>query len=209
MLKEIVLATKNRDKIREMKEVFRDIPLKIFTFRDFPCMEEVEESGDTLEENALIKAEAWARFTNKWALSDDTGLEVEYLGGRPGVFSSRFAGMGATYEDNWKKLLKLMEGVAWEKRKARFRCVIAIVSPQGKKHIVEGVVEGYITCEPRGSEGFGYDPVFYVPEKGKTFAEMSIEEKGEISHRGKALRIAREILSDKLKCEDDVNKGAR
>jgi len=203
-VKEIVLATKNLDKIKEMREVFKDMPLRVLTFHDFPCMEEIEESGNTLEENALIKAEAWARFTNKWALSDDTGLEVEYLGGRPGVFSSRFAGIGATYEDNWRKLLKLMEGVVWEKRKAKFRCVVAIVSPQGEKLIVEGVTEGYITCEPRGSEGFGYDPVFYVPEKGKTFGEMSIEEKEEISHRGKALRIAKEILNKKLEGKGNV-----
>ena len=196
MVKEIVLGTRNPDKIREMKEALRNISLRILTFYEFPPMHEIEENGKTLEENALLKAESWAKFTNKWALSDDTGLEVEFLGGKPGVFSSRFAGKNATYEDNWRKLLKLMEGVAWEKRKAKFRCVIAIVSPQGEKHIVEGVTEGYITYEPKGKKGFGYDPVFYVPEREKTFAEMSLREKERFSHRGKALKKAKEIISN-------------
>ncbi|HEX67692.1 MAG TPA: RdgB/HAM1 family non-canonical purine NTP pyrophosphatase, partial [bacterium] len=146
------------------------------------------------EENALLKAKFWAEKTGKWALADDTGLEVEALNGAPGVHTSRYAGENASYEDNWKKLLKNMEGIPWEKRKARFRCVIVIVSPKGKRYIAEGSVEGYITLEAKGNKGFGYDPVFYVPEKGKTLAEMSLEEKNSLSHRGKALQKAKEII---------------
>ncbi len=205
MIKEIVLATKNTDKIREIKEVFKELDIKILTFNDFPEIPEVEEKGKTLKENALIKANFWANFTGKWALSDDTGLEVDFLGGKPGVFSSRFAGKNSTYEENWKKLLKIMEGVPKEKRKARFRCVIAIVSPENKEYTVEGITEGYITSEPRGENGFGYDPVFYVPSKKKTFAEMSIKEKEKISHRGKALRNARKIIEE-LEKSDRKNK---
>lgn len=191
---EIVLATQNPDKIREIKEVLKDLPIKILTLMDLGLKEKVEETGKTLEENALLKAKFWAEKTGKWALADDTGLEVEALNGAPGVHTSRYAGENASYEDNWKKLLKNMEGIPWEKRKARFRCVIAIVSPKGKRHIAEGILEGYITLEAKGNEGFGYDPVFYIPEKGKTLAEMSLEEKNSLSHRGKALQKAKEII---------------
>jgi len=191
---EIVLATQNPDKVREIKEVLKDLPIKILTLMDLGLKEKVEETGKTLEENALLKAKFWAEKTGKWALADDTGLEVEALNGAPGVHTSRYAGENASYEDNWKKLLKNMEGIPWEKRKARFRCVIVIVSPQGKRYIAEGSVEGYITLEAKGNKGFGYDPVFYVPEKGKTLAEMSLEEKNSLSHRGKALQKAKEII---------------
>jgi len=191
---EIVLATQNPDKIREIKEVLKDLPIKILTLMDLGLKEKVEETGKTLEENALLKAKFWAEKTGKWALADDTGLEVEALNGAPGVHTSRYAGENASYEDNWKKLLKNMEGIPWEKRKARFRCVIAIVSPKGKRYIAEGILEGYITLEAKGNEGFGYDPVFYIPEKGKTLAEMSLEEKNSLSHRGKALQKAKEII---------------
>jgi len=191
---EIVLATQNPDKVREIKEVLKDLPIKILTLMDLGLKEKVEEKGKTLEENALLKAKFWAEKTGKWALADDTGLEVEALNGAPGVHTSRYAGENASYEDNWKKLLKNMEGIPWEKRKARFRCVIVIVSPQGKRYIAEGSVEGYITLEAKGNKGFGYDPVFYVPEKGKTLAEMSLEEKNSLSHRGKALQKAKEII---------------
>ncbi len=191
---EIVLGTRNLDKIKEIRQILKDIPVKILTFKDFPPAEEIEETGKTLKENALIKARYWAKKTGRWAISEDTGLEVKYLGGAPGVYSSRFAGEKASYEDNYFKLLKLLEGVPKAKREARFRCVVAIVSPQGEEYTVEGEVKGYISPYPQGKEGFGYDPVFFLPQVGKTFAQISQEEKNRLSHRAKAFEKAKALL---------------
>jgi len=156
-------------------------------------MSEVVEDGNTLEENALKKARGAADFTGLLALADDTALEIETLAGAPGVRSSRFAGEGATYADNVRKVLRLLNGVPWELRRARFRCVMALAEGRWH-HTVEGVCEGYITLEPRGTQGFGYDPIFYLPEWGMTFAEMDIRQKNRISHRGQALEQVKRIL---------------
>ncbi len=164
---------------------------------DFPGMAEVVEDGETLVDNALKKAQTSFQYTHISSIADDTGLEVDQLNGAPGVRSSRFAGEGVSYRDNNEKLLRLLEGVPREKRTARFRCVVAFVGGNGE-HWVEGVCEGLILPEYRGDGGFGYDPIFYVPEKEKTFAEMSPEEKNAISHRGKAFRLMAEWLKNVL-----------
>lgn len=191
---ELVLATRNQDKIREIKEVLADLKVKILTYENFPDFPEVREDGDTLRDNALKKARAVARFTGKVALADDSGLEVKALGGAPGVFSSRFAGEDASYEDNNCKLLSLLKGVPPEKREATFRCVIAISDPQEREKIVEGVCGGKIVEKNEGKEGFGYDPIFKPEGFTRTFAQMSLEEKNQISHRAKALKKAKEAL---------------
>ncbi len=189
----VVLATRNRDKLREIARLLDPKQFELLTLDDFDDFPEVEEDGTTLEENALKKAREVAAATGLLTVADDTGLEVDALGGQPGVYSSRYAGEKAMYADNVQKLLRELRGVPQEKRTARFRCVAAIVD--GSRQVtVEGVCEGLILEEPRGEGGFGYDPVFYVPELGKTFAEMDTEEKNAVSHRGKAFRKAAEIL---------------
>ncbi|HEX9975379.1 MAG TPA: XTP/dITP diphosphatase [bacterium] len=189
----IVLATRNIDKVREIKEALRGLAIDILTLDSFPDVPEIVEDGMTIEQNALKKASVVQGITGGLVLADDTGLEVDFLNGKPGVFSSRFAGEHASYDDNVEKLLSLMKGVPAEKRAARFRCVIALVG-ECIEQTVEGVVEGLILAEKHGTEGFGYDPVFYVPASGKTFAEMSLDHKNRISHRGLALAKARTIL---------------
>jgi len=193
----LVLATRNSDKIREIRQVFAGLEIEILTMDQFPHVPEIVEDGQTIEQNALKKAKAVSDATQLLALADDTGLEVDYLGGQPGVYSSRFAGIGASYDDNCNKLLELMEGVPADQRAARFRCIIAI-SGFGTENMIEGACEGLITREKRGSQGFGYDPVFYVPEYGQTFAEMSSTLKNKISHRGLALEKARKFLQEMI-----------
>ena len=157
---------------------------------------EVREEGRSFEENALLKARAYAEASGSAALADDSGLEVDALGGEPGVLSARYAGRHGDDGANIALLLHKLSGVPWERRKARFRCVIAIAGPLGYIELCEGICEGFIAFEPRGSGGFGYDPVFFVPEFGKTMAELPLEVKNKISHRAKAAFRAREILQD-------------
>jgi XTP/dITP diphosphohydrolase len=194
---EIVIATKNVDKIKEIRELLSELSgiVSLIPATDL-SLPDIEEDMDTLEGNARKKAMETMRMTGRISIAEDTGLEVEALGGAPGVLSSRFAGKGATYADNVAKLLKEMEGV--EDRRATFRTVVAIALPDGDVRTVEGSVKGIITEEPRGEGGFGYDPVFLIPELGKTFAELSIEEKNLVSHRGKAFRKALEVLKEIL-----------
>ncbi len=193
---ELVLATKNLDKIKEIKETFKNLGVKIFTFKDFPHFPSVVEDKETLYGNALKKARTIARFTGKIALADDSGLQVEALGGAPGVFSARFAGEKATYKDNNRKLLSLLEEIPLDRRKATFRCFIAISGGGIKERVVEGICKGRILQEMRGENGFGYDPLFQPEGSTRTFAQMSLKEKGEISHRGKALRKAGKVLEE-------------
>nr|MBN2277219.1 XTP/dITP diphosphatase [candidate division Zixibacteria bacterium] len=195
---QLVLATKNKDKIREIRELLKDLPITILTCDDFLEFPEIEETGLTLEENAVLKARGIAEFTGFAALADDSGLEVEALNGAPGVYSSRYAGPECSYEDNNRKLLAELEGIPEGKRAARFRAVIALAFDNGRVETVEGTAEGIITGEKAGYDGFGYDPVFFYPPAGKTFAEMTLEEKNSVSHRGKALVKARELLSSKF-----------
>ncbi len=193
----IVLATRNKDKIREIAQALQGLDIELVTLDRFPQVPEVVEDGATLAENALKKARAIFQATQLLALADDTGLEVDFLNGLPGVYSSRFAGEGASYDDNCNKLLALMDGVPEALRTARFRCIIALVGPDIER-LIEGSCEGLITAEKRGSEGFGYDPVFYVPEYNQTFAEMPLSLKNQISHRGQALKRARGVLQQLL-----------
>jgi XTP/dITP diphosphohydrolase len=195
---QLVLATNNEDKIREIKHLLDDLPVTILTRDDFLEFPDVEETGTTLEENALLKACATARLCDLPALADDSGLEVDALNGAPGVYSSRYAGKDATYADNNRKLLQELQDVPHDKRTARFRCVIAIDWADGITDTVEGVAEGYITEDSAGIEGFGYDPVFFYPPAGKRFSEMTLEEKNLVSHRGRALQKAREVIIDHL-----------
>jgi XTP/dITP diphosphohydrolase len=190
----LVLATLNRDKARELT-AFLDLPgIELTPLADFPGAVAPEETGATLVENATLKAEAALRATGLPAIADDTGLEVDALSGAPGVHAARFAGPGATYADNVRKLLERMEAVPAERRTARFRTVCVAAFPDGRRLVGEGVVEGRITAAPRGDRGFGYDPVFEVPELGKTFAELSAAEKNQRSHRAKAVRALAEAL---------------
>ena len=194
-LKEIVLATRNRHKGEELTALLGDLGIQIRTLADFPTAPEVEENGTTCEANAIKKATEIARATGVTAVADDTGLEVDALGGRPGVFAARYAGEQATYEDNCRKLLQELAGIPALKRTARFLTVAAIAFPGGEVHIAQGILEGLITEEAIGDRGFGYDPVFLVPELGKTLAELTAGEKNRVSHRAKAFAKVREILS--------------
>ena len=191
---EIVLATRNEGKIREIREFLKGCGISLTTLTDYPEAPEVAEAGKTYRDNVLTKARFFAKWTGKLTLADDSGLEVDYLEGRPGVFSARYAGDSADGGKNNRALLRELEGVPAEKRGAVFRCVIALVSPWGDEEVVEGECHGMIGLEEKGGEGFGYDPVFVLPHQGKTMAELSIAEKNQLSHRGKALRKVQKIL---------------
>ncbi|MBI1910441.1 MAG: XTP/dITP diphosphatase [Deltaproteobacteria bacterium] len=184
----IVLATKNRGKAEEMKKILKGLEVELFTLEDFPPMELPPEHGSTFTENALVKARFVASRTNTISLADDSGLEVDALGGSPGIYSARYAGENASDEDNNKKLLGELKGLPPEKRTARFKCVISLVSPEGTEVTFEGSFEGVIADAPKGENGFGYDPLFFIPSEGKTSAELPSEKKNEISHRGQALK---------------------
>jgi XTP/dITP diphosphohydrolase len=164
----------------------------------------VVEDGATCEENALKKARETAIETSHWALADDTGLEVDALGGRPGAFAARYAGEHATYADNCEKLLKELKDIPVEQRGARFLTVMALSDPEGQTEVVQGELQGQITEQFYGSQGFGYDPVFYVPKAHKTLAEMTLAEKNELSHRGQALRLAKDLLKRRLEITPSV-----
>lgn len=194
-MKKILVATKNPGKFREIKGFLEDTGIEILGLDAFPGVQVPEEDGETYLENALKKAKAVAGQTGLMTLADDSGLEVEVLGGKPGVHSARFAGPSASDEENNRKLLHMLKGVPLERRKATFRCILVLVAPQGGLlEVAEGVVEGLILPTPRGEMGFGYDPLFLIPELGKTLAELPLEVKNSISHRGRALMVLRERL---------------
>ena len=193
-IKEILLATRNSDKVRELAALLGDLGIRIRTLADFPTAPEVEEDGETCEANALKKAREIASATGLPSVADDTGLEVDALGGRPGVFAARYAGEGATYEDNCRKLLKELDGVPQARRTARFLTVAALAMPGGHFRVAMGTLVGVIAEACVGSQGFGYDPLFFVPELGRTLAELTAEEKNRISHRAKAFRAMADIL---------------
>ena len=198
-LNTIVLATQNRDKREELQEALSEFTVKILSLNDFPFIGEIEEVGQTLLENSMIKAKTVHNLTQLAAIADDTGLEVEALNGAPGIYSARYAGEDVTYEDNVNKLLSEMENIPLENRKAQFRTVISFVD-KDRELWTEGRIKGIIGESAKGKNGFGYDPVFFVPELGKTFSELSIGEKNRISHRGLAMKkfriLLREYISD-------------
>lgn len=193
----LVLATKNAHKLKELSALFAGEGLSLLSMHDFPDMPDVEEDGSTLEENAIKKAREIQTHTGLWTLADDTGLEVDALDGAPGVYSARFAGEPVSYDANNRKLLALLAHAA--SRKARFRTVIALAGPDGSMRTVEGRVDGEILPSPRGTGGFGYDPVFVPEGFDKTFAEMSDEEKNTCSHRARALGNASTAWAELLR----------
>jgi XTP/dITP diphosphohydrolase len=189
----IVLATHNRDKLQEMQQVLSVLKIRLLTLDDFPDIGEIAETGETLMDNALIKARTVHQQSELPAIADDTGLEVDALDGAPGIYSARYAGDSATYNDNVMKLLSELKHLPSQQRNARFRSVVSYVNGDIELS-AEGTVDGIITEKPRGSRGFGYDPVFLIPHLNKTFAELSTEEKNIISHRGLALGKLRKLL---------------
>jgi XTP/dITP diphosphohydrolase len=193
------MATRNAGKIRELRDLLDGLGIELLSLADFPDLPEIPEEGATFAENAVTKAKEVARLTRLPALADDSGLEVEALGGRPGVFSARYAQDRTqpavpSDADNWRKLLDEMQGVPKEQRGARFVCEIALALPGGRVFTARGECRGSIALEPKGEHGFGYDPVFWVPEYGRTMAELGPEVKNRISHRARALAALREIL---------------
>lgn len=189
-----MLATGNRHKIVEIRSGLAGLEgVRLFSFRDFPEAGPVEETGSTLEENALLKARAGYRLSGFPSLGDDTGLYVDALDGQPGIYAARYAGEGCTFDENIDKLLRALKGVPLERRTARFRCVMALVTGD-QEQIVEGTIEGLIALERTGDHGFGYDPVFWVPERQCSFAQIPLEIKNRISHRGQALAKIRDKL---------------
>ena len=194
MIRELVLATRNRHKGEELAALLGDLGITIRTLDEFPDAPEVIEDGDTCEANAVKKARVIAEFTGLPAVADDTGLEVDALGGRPGVYAARYAGENATYEDNCRKLLRELVGVPREQRTARFLTVAAIALPSDGIRVTRGTLDGMIAEEATGTLGFGYDPVFLIPELGKTLAQLSPDQKNTISHRAKAFTQAKDLL---------------
>jgi XTP/dITP diphosphohydrolase len=190
----IVLATNNKHKIKEIKDILADLEVDILTLKDFHHAPQVEETGKTLEENAVIKAKTICEFTGLPSMADDSGLEVNELDGAPGVMSARFAGEHCSFKDNNLKLLSLMQDVPQERRDARFVCVVALAKNLTQTITVKGEVKGSITFQEMGASGFGYDPVFWLPGLKKTFAQLTLEEKNKISHRAKAFGKAKDLI---------------
>lgn len=190
----IIFATGNAGKVREIKEILSDLPYEVVSMKEAGVTAEIVEDGTTFEENAVIKAKTIAELTGEIAMADDSGLEVDYLDKAPGIYSARFLGEDTSYEIKNRYLLDQLKGVEGEARSARFVCAIACVWPDGKTKVCRATIEGRLAMEPAGENGFGYDPIFYVPEFGKTTAELSMEEKNKISHRAKALREMKKEL---------------
>lgn len=190
----IIFATGNAGKMKEIKAILADLGMDILSMKEAGVTIDIEENGSTYEENALIKARAVSALTGDIVLADDSGLEIDYLNGEPGVFSARYLGEDTSYRVKNANLIDRLEGVPDEKRTARFVCAIAAVLPDGRELTTRATIEGRIGYEEKGEGGFGYDPIFFVPEFGKTTAELTAEEKNQVSHRGKALQLMKEEL---------------
>ncbi|TET08378.1 MAG: XTP/dITP diphosphatase [Candidatus Atribacteria bacterium] len=189
---EILIATNNLGKVKEIKDILDSPEIKILTMKDFPPLPKIEEDGKTYQENAFKKARKISEYTGKICLADDSGLEIDYLKGKPGIYSSRW---GNSDEERINKVLKLLENVPINKRNAKFVCAVVLVFPNGKIYMVKEECKGSITFNPKGEHGFGYDPIFLVPEYDKTFAELGDKIKNQISHRGKAMRKMISIIN--------------
>ncbi|MDD7740313.1 MAG: XTP/dITP diphosphatase [Fusicatenibacter sp.] len=202
-MKKIIFATGNAGKMKEIREILSDLPMEILSMKEAGIRSEAEENGMTFEENAIIKAKAVAadplcRDQDIVVLADDSGLEIDYLNGEPGVYSARYMGEDTSYRIKNANLIERLDGVPKEQRTARFVCVIAAVLPGGKVLTAKGTIEGKIGYEERGENGFGYDPIFCLPDMSRTTAELSAEEKNAISHRGKALAKMKELLKEEI-----------
>lgn len=194
MSKRILFATGNENKLIEIREILADYDVEILSMKEASVEVEIIEDGKTFSENALIKAHAVCDASGEMTLADDSGLVVDALGGEPGIYSARWLGRETSYDVKNREIIRRLEGLPDEKRAARFVCSIACVTPDGRELVAEAPYEGIIGWEQKGKHGFGYDPIFYLPEYGKYSAELSPEEKNAISHRGKALRAMREML---------------
>lgn len=200
MKRRIIFATGNKDKMKEIRQILADLGMEIISMKETGVDIDIVEDGMSFEENAEIKARSVSRvLTNDIVLADDSGLEIDYLDKAPGIYSARFAGEDTSYDIKNRIFLDRLEGVPDEERTARFVCAVAAVFPDGTSETVRETIEGRIAHEPAGENGFGYDPIFYVPEYECTTAEMSEEQKNELSHRGKALRSMKRILEEKFR----------
>lgn len=193
-IEKIIFATGNKDKVKEIQQILADLDVEVVTMKQAGISVDVEENGTTYEENALIKARAVAEYTDCVVMADDSGLEIDYLNNEPGIYSARYMGEDTSYKIKNANLIERLHGVRDEERTARFVCAIAAVFPGGQEVTTRGIINGRIGYEEKGANGFGYDPIFYVPEFGKTTAELSEEEKNQVSHRGNALRLMKEEL---------------
>ena len=191
----LIFATGNENKMREIREIMGDLPLEILSMKEAGIGKEIEENGTTFRENALLKARSIAPQKDAIVMADDSGLSIDAFDGGPGVYSARFLGTDTPYTEKNAYILSRMKGLKGEERRAYYTCVVAAVFPDGTEQTAEGLMEGEIAEKPSGTNGFGYDPVFFVPEAGLTAAEMAPEEKNRLSHRGKALREIRKTLS--------------
>ncbi len=193
-LDKIIFATGNKGKIKEIQMILADLGVEVVTMKEAGIVIDIEENGQTYEENALIKARAVAEYADCVVMADDSGLEIDYLNNEPGIYSARYMGEDTSYTIKNANLIERLQGVPDEERTARFVCAIAAVFPDGKEVTTRGIIEGRIGYEEKGANGFGYDPIFYVPRFGKTTAELSEEEKNQVSHRGNALMLMKEEL---------------
>lgn len=200
-MKKIIFATGNEGKLKEIKVILDMAGVEILSMKEAGIHADIEENGSTFEENAIIKAKAIGELTGEIVLADDSGLEIDYLNKEPGVYSARYAGEDTPYSIKNQMLLDRLEGVEMEQRTARFVCVIAAALPDGRIITTRGTIEGYIGHAPAGENGFGYDPIFYVPEYKCSTAQLTMEQKNELSHRGKALRAMKEELKAYLEAE--------
>ena len=205
-MKSIILASNNKDKVKEVKEILKGND--IISMKEAGIDVDIEENGTTFEENALIKARAIMKLTGQITMADDSGLEIDYLNKAPGVYSARFMGHDTSYDIKNKALIQKLEGVKGSDRSGRFVCAIAVCFPDGREIVKRGTMEGLIAEEIKGDNGFGYDPIVYLPEYGRTSGELAPEEKNKISHRGKALALIKEELdkSEELYAEDNDSK---
>ena len=199
-MQRIIFATGNEGKLREIRKILQGMPYFVVSMREAGIQADIEENGTTFAENALIKARTVSRLSGEIAMADDSGLVIDYLNGEPGIYSSRYMGEDTSYDIKNQNLIDRLDGVPDEKRTARFVCAAACVWPDGREEVITDTMEGRIGYEAAGQNGFGYDPIFFLPERGCTSAQISEEEKNEISHRGKALRRMRALLE---KAQDD------
>ena len=197
-MKKVIFATGNEGKMKEIREILGDLDIELLSLKDAGIHADIVEDGKTFEENAQIKAKAICELTGEIVLADDSGLEIDYLNKEPGIYSARYAGTDTSYDIKNSLLLSRMKGVPDKQRTARFVCAVAAVFPNGDKEVVRGTMEGCIGYEIAGANGFGYDPIFFLPEYGCTSAELAPEKKNELSHRGEALRMMRQIMEKKL-----------